>query len=56
MEIFLVYLVFCWLVAYWAGKWGRGEAFFFCLSLLLSPPLAALILFVSGRSNTLKNT
>ena len=49
MEIFIFWFVFSFIVAAWAGNWGRSGFGFFILSVILSPILSAFILLLKGK-------
>lgn len=43
--IVFLYVLFCWLVASWAGNKGRSKLAWFFVSALISPLWSALIMF-----------
>jgi hypothetical protein len=44
------WVVFCILVAVWAGNWGRSSGLYFFGALICSPLLAAIALLVEGKN------
>ncbi len=52
MEIFVGWLVFAGLVAYWASTRGRSGFVWFLVASLLSPPAAALLLAILPKQGT----
>lgn len=49
MEVFLLWLIFIVLVAWWAGAWGRSVGWAVVGGVLLSPLIWAVVLLVLGR-------
>ena len=50
MEIFLLWLFFAFLVAFWASSMRRSFAGFLFLSIILSPIIGAIALMATGAS------
>lgn len=50
MFVGVIWLIFCFVVAYGASNRNRSFFWWFLISLIVSPPLAAVFLIVLGES------
>lgn len=50
MDILIIWIIFCGLIAVWAKNWGRNPWVWIGVSILISPLITAIVLLIAGKS------